>query len=35
MDYVRREFEERELLEEAIDSDGIECFGPVEEDCTC
>jgi hypothetical protein len=29
MDYVRREFEERELVEEAIDPDGIEGFGHV------
>jgi hypothetical protein len=33
MDYVRREVEERKLVEEAIDPDGIEGFGQVEEDC--
>ena len=33
MDYVRREVEERQLVEEAIDPDGIEGFGHVEENC--
>jgi hypothetical protein len=32
MDYVRREVEECKLVEEAIDPDGIEGFGHVEED---
>ena len=31
MDYVRREVEERQLVEEAVDLDGIEGFGHVEE----
>jgi hypothetical protein len=35
MDYVRREVEERKLVEEAIDPDGIEGFGYVEEYCEC
>jgi hypothetical protein len=35
MEYVRREFEERKLVEEAIDQDGIEGFAHVEEDCAC
>jgi hypothetical protein len=35
MDYIRREVEERKLVEEAIDPDGIEGFGHVEEDCDC
>jgi hypothetical protein len=30
MDYVRREVEERKLVEEAIDPDSIEGFGHVE-----
>jgi len=33
MDYVRLEFEERSLVEEAIDPDGIEGFVHVEENC--
>jgi len=33
MDYVRREVEERQLVEEAIDPDGIEGFVHVEESC--
>ena len=33
MDYVRREVEERQLVEEAIDPDRIEGFGHVEENC--
>jgi len=33
MDYVRREVEERWFLEEAIDPDGIEGLGHVEENC--
>jgi hypothetical protein len=35
MDYVRRKVEERKLLEKAIDPDGIEGFGHVEENCVC
>jgi len=31
MDYVTREVEERKLVQEAIDPDGIEGFGHVEE----
>jgi len=34
MGYVRREVEERYLVEEDIDPDGIEGFGHVEENCT-
>jgi hypothetical protein len=30
MDYIRREFEERKLVEEAVDPDGIKGFGHVE-----
>ena len=33
MDYVRREVEERQRVYEAIDPDGIEGFGHVEENC--
>jgi hypothetical protein len=33
MDSLRREFEERELVEKTIDPDGIEGFGHVEENC--
>jgi len=33
MDYVRRDIEERKLVEEAIDPDCIEGFGHVEESC--
>jgi len=33
MEYVRREVEERYLVEEAIDPNGIEGFGHVEESC--
>jgi len=33
MDYVRREVEERWLVEEAIHPDGIEGFVHVEENC--
>jgi hypothetical protein len=33
MEYVRRKVEERSLVEEAIDSDGIGGFGHVEENC--
>jgi hypothetical protein len=32
MDYVRRGIEERKLVEEAIDPEGVEGFGHVEED---
>jgi hypothetical protein len=32
MNYVRWEFEERKLVEEAIDPNGIEGFGHVEND---
>ena len=32
MDYVRWEVWERQLVEEAIDPDGIEGFGHIEED---
>ena len=35
MDYVRREVYERSLVEEAIDPDGIEGYGHVEEDRVC
>jgi hypothetical protein len=35
MDYVGREVQECQLLEEAIDPDGIEGFGHVEEYCAC
>jgi hypothetical protein len=35
MDYVRRVVEERKLVEEAIDPDGFEGFGHVEEACAC
>jgi hypothetical protein len=35
MDYVRWEFEERKLVEEAVDPDGIEGFRHVVEDCAC
>jgi hypothetical protein len=35
MDYVRREVRKRKLVEKAIDPDGVEGFGHVEEDCTC
>jgi len=34
MDYVRREVEERYLVEKAIDPDGIEGFDHVKENCT-
>jgi hypothetical protein len=30
MDYVRREVEERKLVEDAIDPDGVKRFGHVE-----
>jgi len=33
MDFVRREVEECWLVQEAIDPDGIEDFGHVEENC--
>ena len=33
MDYVGRKVEERYFVEEAIDTDGIEGFGHVEENC--
>jgi hypothetical protein len=33
MDYIRREVEERDLVEETIDPDGIEGFVHVQEDC--
>jgi hypothetical protein len=32
---MRREVEERKLVEGAIDPDGIEGFWHVEEDCAC
>ena len=35
MDYIRREDQERQLVEDAIDPDGIEGIGHVEEDCAC
>jgi hypothetical protein len=35
MDCVRREVEERKLVEKAIDPDGTEGFGHVEEECAC
>jgi hypothetical protein len=35
MEYVRREVEERKLVEEAIDPDGIEGFDHVDVDCAC
>jgi hypothetical protein len=34
MDYVRKEFSESYLVVKAIDPDGIEGFGHVEENCT-
>jgi hypothetical protein len=33
MDYVRREVQERYLVKEAVDPDGIEGFVHVEENC--
>jgi len=33
MDYVRREVEERQLVDESIDPGGIEGFGDVDENC--
>jgi hypothetical protein len=35
MAYVRKEVWERKRVEEAVDPDGIEGFGHVEEDCPC
>jgi hypothetical protein len=35
MDYMRREVEERKLVQEAVNPDDIEGFGYVEEDCAC
>ena len=35
MDYVRRDVQECQLVEEAIDPDGMEGFGHVKEDCAC